>query len=308
MNFMNKQSLDFIKTLNVKDSNQWSDPLPAGQYLGLLLYFYGDYTSSVDPINALGQVRVNIGGLGDTVNVNAVNLQTINNFLGGRPESTAGTNFYASVIVPFTLFGLPNALHIGSRDEVKVYVQKAQTTVDNMKCEISGIYGNAPENFIPIISQDRYNTLGGLATEFVAVRNLIALWLKKATTTDPDLISLESNYFSNSFSWKAGQFYSDLAFNVESATLNSIFIPILNTDVADAINDTVRLKFSGGAGNMDFITISAHFNRSRLAYTRKMVEAYRVSKYNKLAIASGEFAVDKPLGLDEIALADSRVG
>lgn len=298
----NKQGLDYIKTLNVISANQWSDPLPAGHYLGLELMFYGTHSGSVDPADALGQVRVNIAGLGDIVNVSAVNLQTINNFLGGRPESTAGTDFYASCIIPFTLFGLPNALYIGNKDSVKVFVQKCQTTATAMSCEISGIYGNAPENFIPIISQDRYNSLGGLATEFVAVKNLVAIWLKQATTTDPDLISLESNYFSNSFSWKSGQFYSDLAFNVESTTLGSILIPVLNTDVADAINDMVRLKFSGGSGVMDFVTISAHFNRSRLSYTRQLIKAYRTEMYRKLAISSRSLPADKPYGLDEDAL------
>jgi hypothetical protein len=148
------------------------------------------------------------------------------------------------------------------------------------------VFGNAPENFIPIISQNRYNTLGGLASQPITIRNLIAIWLKKATTTNPDLITVEASNFSDSFSFASAQYFSDLIFNVESDSLSSIMLPILNTDIADAVNDTVNIKFSGGSGNLDYITISAYFNPLRRDISVNEVRKYRQNRYNKIALVT----------------------
>ena len=48
-----KQGLNFIDTLDLESAGQYTDPLPPGSYLGLMLRFYGTYGSSVDPADAI---------------------------------------------------------------------------------------------------------------------------------------------------------------------------------------------------------------------------------------------------------------
>lgn len=305
-----KYSVDYIKTLDLITSDQYSEPLPAGNYLGLGLYFYGTHSGSVDPVNALGVVKVLYQGIGDIFRLDVVKLQTLNNFFGGRPDSTAGTAFHAFALIPFKFFGVPNALHITDNTVVKVWLEKCKATATTWKCDILGIYGNAPQNYIPIVSQDRITALGGLQSQTIAIRNLIALWLSTASTTNPDLISVASRDYTNSFGFAEAQYLSDILFNVESASLSSIVIPFMFDDLADVVSDRVAIKLSGGSGYMDFITMSALFTPKYLRATRHRVLAERTEKYNRITSGTNVSLVADEgdiSGFDADALRDSKL-
>jgi len=276
LNTVGALPLDFIDHMDLATAGQYSKVLPAGKYLGLLIDFAATYSSSISN-TILGSVKVNkfgrdnSGVSGDIVNVGIVNLQILNNLLGGLPKDTAGTAAAFSCIVPFGFFGYPNALY-SDGNNLKMFIDKAAVTCTTFTADIYGIFGNAPQNYIPIIQQDRINSLGGISAKDIKVNNLIALLLKDASTTNPTSVVVKTRDRSAMFSLTALKAYTDLAFNVESASLGVSFLNLLNTDISDALNDEVRCNFSGGNGYLDYIAISAVFDKGAQALTRQQVE------------------------------------
>lgn len=276
---MYKQGLDFIETINLQTASQYSKPLPTGIYKAINLYFTGGHSGSVDPQDAMGLLRLKTKKYGDIFSLELPNLQKLNNAFGGKPDSTAGTTFHALVQIPFQMFGIPNAVHINKSDDWMIYLEKTQTTTTTFACEISGIYGMEAENYIPCFSQDRYTALGGLQSEGIGVQNIMGIMMLPAETTEPDLITVETEKYSNSFSQACGTYNTDMLFNLESASLGAIVIPFVFGSLSDAISGRGNIKFSGGAGYLDYVVMSAIFDPVRQRKSRGIVDQERKKRY-----------------------------
>ena len=280
---MYKQGLDFIETIDLQTSSQYSKPLPTGIYKGIDLYFSGAYSSSVDPQDCMGLLRLKTKRYGDIFSLELPNLQKLNNAFGGLPDSTSGTDFHALVQIPFQIFGIPNALHINKSDDFMLYIEKVKTTTTTFKCEVGGVYGMEAENYIPVFSQDRYTSLGGLQSEGIGVQNIMGIMMLPTETTEPDLITIETERYSNSFSHPMATYNTDMLFNVESASLGAIIIPFVYGSLSDAISGRGNIKFSGGAGYLDYVVMSAIFDPARQRKSRGISDQERKKRYSEMS-------------------------
>jgi hypothetical protein len=273
-----RRGYDFIQTLNLLTADQYSDALPTGHYSLLHLRISGTAPGATTDA-VLGGIKLNIDHplyKGDVVDISLPNLRIINRAFGGLVETTnaaGGGGAYAySAFLPFSWLGYPNALQVTPEDSTVLFMEKeVGGAVTTMLCEVVGLFSpSVPENYIPVLSQRRYNTLGGIQATTVRVKNLIALMLKAATTTDPTSVNITSTYGRSMFAPATLRALSDFAFDVDTTALGIGILPLLTGDISDALGDEYSVGFSGGVGNLDYFTLSADIVNGRRNLSRSV--------------------------------------
>ena len=277
---INSLPLNFIETLkdlHYAGADQISKTLPQGKYAGLQLEFYGTGTAEVTD-EQYGSVRVvkldSRGGYsGDIVNINIAILRKINNALLGLVHTNNGTAFAHNVVIPFN-YGFRNALYSDGSNYELVIEKCNVANVLTCSCRILGLQANVPQSYLPIIAQKRFNSLGGINSEPIKLKNLMLLAMLDASTTNPTSVVIKSDNRQAMFTIDDAKHYTDLAYRIESASLGLAIVNLINADISDALSDEVTIFFSGGAGYMDYVVVSAHFdNEIRLMSARQVTDA-----------------------------------
>lgn len=304
--------LDLIDSLTniTTTAGQWSKALPAGHYVGLLVRATGTAAASRDESH-IGDLRLTYESpeyTGDILSISFANLRKYNRVQGGIIENTTGTTFALSAVLPFTHFGQPNSLYVGVSERARLWMNPCSAAMTSLTVDIYGLRTETvPANYLPLLFQRRFNNLGGIQAEELRVPNLLALMLTDASTTNPTSIVVSARTKpARMFDLGALKAFTDWAFDVESSTLGVGVLSFVSGDIADTLGDEYLIRFSGGSGYLDFITVSAHIMPGLRNLSRNVVQSAITAAWRQAEVAPVDSAIPAP-GINAELLARETV-
>lgn len=254
---------DNLETFNAP---RYSDEIPPGNYDGIWLWFSGSLSAAITDLD-LGMVRLIADapwGKGDVHNISIENLRMLNKHFGGvLQEWQDASNFKFSAFLPASVFGFPSSLYIPDGSSVKLHLSQTRSgsTITACTCEMSLLpFSPRPMNYLLQLSQNRYNSLGGIVPTPLKVPNLLALGLRKASTTDPDSVILSGRRRAWTINTESARAFSSWLWDMEEASDDIALLPLFSQDIGEAIGDTYKLTFTGGSGYIDYIMLQASLN------------------------------------------------
>ena len=259
---------------------QWSKEVPPGHYDGFWLRATGG-TAGASTEAIIGNIRMVAKapwGNGDIHNITFPLLRRVNERQGSSlletVNDTGGVAFAYSAFLPASIFGYPNSLWVAPGSSVKIHIDPNTAAVTSCSIAIEPVpYSAAPMNYLLQLGADRFPTLGGLATNPLRVPNLIGLGLSKASTTDPGSIHIKSRRRNWDIVPISVRRFSSWLWDMEAVTDVFALLPLFSRDIAEAIGDTYELVFSGGVGNIDYVTIQATMTPGITEASRNVIRA-----------------------------------